>query len=281
MSSLLKIEMFTSDLLTAGTYRNSSLLASKNYFRLLLMVINKIKNCLKAIFCLLLFFNSLLLSVPYELFYCGYAATTAIVQCSYCCINAGHNDAYCSLQHIIFKAKIAAARFFRNCLLSISNLHCKLSLALFLDWPLRISQPPTQRKTLEGESHFFLRAASHLADRTDERETFPLFLQRLYGRRNQMTRWKLFYYTQAVRYQVWQVWVSHSEEIRLQFCVDIFANLLYRPTRGPMLSTSASMLIGLEQWRAEVWWCPLPNSSIEQWRKVVIVTGYTLQCSHF
>jgi len=39
-----------------------------------------------------------------------------------------------------------------------------------------------------------------------------------------------------------------------------------------------------DQWRAEVWWCPggclvvcpLPNSSIEQWRMVVIVAGYTL-----
>jgi len=39
------------------------------------------------------------------------------------------------------------------------------------------------------------------------------------------------------------------------------------------------------QWRAEVWWCPgrmldwmppLANSSIEQWRIVVIVIGYTL-----
>ena len=38
------------------------------------------------------------------------------------------------------------------------------------------------------------------------------------------------------------------------------------------------------QWRAQVWWCPgrlldwmpLPNSSIEQWRMVVIVTEHTL-----
>ena len=41
----------------------------------------------------------------------------------------------------------------------------------------------------------------------------------------------------------------------------------------------------LSQWRAEVWWCPerllglytpLPNSNIEQWRMVVVVTGYML-----
>jgi len=39
-----------------------------------------------------------------------------------------------------------------------------------------------------------------------------------------------------------------------------------------------------DQWRAEVWWCagrlldcmPLQNSSIEQQRIVVIVTGYRL-----
>jgi len=50
------------------------------------------------------------------------------------------------------------------------------------------------------------------------------------------------------------------------------------------LSLSAASAVALNQRRAELWWCPgrvlglcpLPNSSIEQWRMVVIVTGYTL-----
>jgi len=44
-------------------------------------------------------------------------------------------------------------------------------------------------------------------------------------------------------------------------------------------------LLGHNHWRAEVWWCPgvtawlhspLPNSSTEQWRMVVIIARYTL-----